>query len=108
MASNAENVSIWWRHPFDDVITIYATVKYTIIDSDNGLSLIRQANISIKDGLLLSLGTNFSEIYKKSEIHNQEHAFEKKCHLQNDRHFTSAPMCWHEGQMGRSVLLDTF
>ena len=83
-ASNAENVSIWWRHHdiFVDTkerkkscLTHWGRVmhkcvsKQTIIGSDNGLSPgRRQAIIWTNDGILLirSLGTNFSEILSKN------------------------------------------
>ena len=80
-ASNAENVSIWWRHHVDihnhledsvmfllthwGRVTHICVSKRTIIGSDNGLSPSRrQAIIWTNAGILLigPSGTNFSEI----------------------------------------------
>ena len=84
MASNAENVSIWWRH-YDIILTHWGRVmhicvsKLTIIGSDNGLVPgRRQTIIWTNYGILLigPLGTNFNEIL----IGYQTFSF-KKMHL---------------------------
>ena len=84
MASNAENVSIWWRHHGSIIlclgyrltlsrpclthwgrVTHICVSKQTIIGSDNGLSPgRRQAIIWTNAGILLigPLGTKFNEI----------------------------------------------
>ena len=85
-ASNAENISIWWRHHlahcWQEVqakdehtelthwgrATHVCVVKLTIIGSDNGLSPDRrQAIIWTNAGVLLirTLGTNFSDFLSK-------------------------------------------
>ena len=89
MASNVENVSIWWRHHDallgEEGLTHWGWVTHicvsrlTIIGSDNGLSPSRhQIIIWTNVGILLiwPLGTNFSEISIKIQIYSF-----KKMHL---------------------------
>ena len=81
MASNAENVSIWWRHHVYACthwgrVTHICGGKLNIIGSDNDLSPERrQAIIWTNDGMLFigPLGTNFNEIL----IEVQTFSFEK-------------------------------
>ena len=105
-ASNAENVSIWWRHHAYNYhrlrlthwgrVTHICVGKLTIIGSDNGLSpQRRQAIIWTNAGILLigPLGTNFSEI----SIGIQTFAFKKM-------HFKMSSAKWRPFCLGLNVL----
>ena len=76
-------------------VTQVCVSKFTIIGSDNGLSLIRrQTIIWTNDGILLiwTLGTNFSEIL--IQIHTfSNKKMHLKCRLENVGNFVSASMC---------------
>ena len=99
MASNAEYVSIWWRHHDPRAnefihwwrVTHICFSKLNIIGSNNGLSPGRcQAIIWTNAGILLirPLGTNFSEILNKIDTFHS-----RKCCLRNVGHFVSTSMC---------------
>ena len=69
MASNAENVSIWWRH---HAFMRICVTKLTIIGSDSGLSPDRRQAIMLTNvGILLSgpLGTNFGHVFSFKKMH---------------------------------------
>ena len=101
MASNVENVSIWWRHHvyikafYSLVLTHWGQVTHicinelTVIGSDNGLSPgRRQAIIWTNAWILLiwPLGTNFSKIL--IEIYSRKCV--GKCLLKNKGYFVPA------------------
>ena len=74
-------------------VTHICISKWTIISSNNGLSPSWPQAINWTSAILLTIGTNFSEILIESHIHFHSRKCIWKCHLQHGICFVPALMC---------------
>ena len=81
-----------WLNSLDRVTHMYASVIYSIIGSDNGLSPVRRHAIISADAGILLIGTILSEISNEN-MHFHSRKCILKYRLQNGGHFVSTSMC---------------